>query len=516
MIKVEHLSKSFGPKRAVDDVSFEVAPGQVLGFLGPNGAGKSTTMRMITGFIAPTSGKVTVCGFDIEAQPLEAKRRIGYLPEAAPSYPEMTVSSFLNWAAEMRGLAGDARKRAVAGAVETCFLQSVLHQTIDTLSKGFRRRVGLAQAIVHDPELLVLDEPLKPRPGAALAAEMSWHGAYSPVSGTIVQAGIQGTFDLRCLYRGGFRLPHEQSPAGVMPFHLLMKGEIRVSTAQGDDVVLRPGDLLLLPGGEPHTIWREGDTLTLAASGDGLLPLRGDGGDQVEFLCGEYRYQGPLRPLLLDALPSPLCIPLLASESQQALSLVLSLIHQELLREQQGSGAVLTALSQVLLAMGLRAHASDPHGALGLVGALQDPRLGGSLQAMLADPAGDWVPRTVIFAGKSASAYFMAKLIIRLINDVAAVVNADADPSAGILDIARERQSATSLESRARQTNIAVLIGATVVFFLFPRHQDELAMVERFSVSNLMDEVIAEGCTPWRNADRVAWIAATLAAAGSA
>ncbi|MGL6371961.1 cupin domain-containing protein [Aeromonas hydrophila] len=108
----------------------------------------------------------------------------------------------------------------------------------------------------------------------------------------ISQAGIQGTFDVRCLYRGGFKLPHEQSPAGVMPFHLLMKGEIRVSTAQGDDVVLRPGDLLLLPGGEPHTIWREGDTLALAEPGDGLLPRRGDGGDQVEFLCGEYRYQG--------------------------------------------------------------------------------------------------------------------------------------------------------------------------------------------------------------------------------
>ncbi|MGN5131482.1 AraC family transcriptional regulator [Aeromonas hydrophila] len=225
----------------------------------------------------------------------------------------------------------------------------------------------------------------------------------------ISQAGIQGTFDVRCLYRGGFTLPHEQSPAGVMPFHLLMKGEIRVSTAQGDDVVLRPGDLLLLPGGEPHTIWREGDalTLTLAEPGDGLLPLRGDGGDQVEFLCGEYRYQGPLRPLLLDALPSPLCIPLLASESQQALSLVLSLIHQELLREQQGSGAVLTALSQVLLAMGLRAHASDPHGALGLVGALQDPRLGRSLQAMLADPAHPWsVDELAALAAMSRATYF--------------------------------------------------------------------------------------------------------------
>ncbi|MGL6508123.1 AraC family transcriptional regulator [Aeromonas hydrophila] len=222
----------------------------------------------------------------------------------------------------------------------------------------------------------------------------------------ISQAGIQGTFDVRCLYRGGFRLPHEQSPAGVMPFHLLMKGEIRVSTAQGDDVVLRPGDLLLLPGGEPHTIWREGDALALAEPGDGLLPRRGDGGDQVEFLCGEYRYQGPLRPLLLDALPSPLCIPLLASESQQALSLVLSLIHQELLREQQGSGAVLTALSQVLLAMGLRAHANDPHGALGLVGALQDQA--GGLAAGHAGRSGHpWsVDELAALAAMSRATYF--------------------------------------------------------------------------------------------------------------
>ena len=159
MIKVEHLTKSFGPKQAVNDVSFEVGRGEVLGFLGPNGAGKSTTMRMITGFIAPTSGRVEVCGFDVEKQPLEAKRRIGYLPEAAPSYPEMTVQGFLNWAAEMRGLSGDARKRAVGTAVETCFLQSVLHQTIDTLSKGFRHRTCLAQSIIHDPEVLILDEP---------------------------------------------------------------------------------------------------------------------------------------------------------------------------------------------------------------------------------------------------------------------------------------------------------------------------------------------------------------------
>jgi len=159
MIKVEHLSKAFGQKLAVDDVSFEVEKGEVLGFLGPNGAGKSTTMRMITGFIPPTSGKVSVCGFDVLENPIAAKRCIGYLPEAAPSYQEMTVRSFLQFAAEMRGMRGDERKRAVHRAVEICFLESVYDQTIETLSKGFRHRTCFAQAIIHDPQVLVMDEP---------------------------------------------------------------------------------------------------------------------------------------------------------------------------------------------------------------------------------------------------------------------------------------------------------------------------------------------------------------------
>jgi len=159
MIKVENLTKAFGAKLAVDDVSFEVNKGEVLGFLGPNGAGKSTTMRMITGFIPPTSGKVRVCGFDMLANPIPGKRRIGYLPEAAPSYQEMTVRSFLNFAAEIRGLRGEERKRAVQRAVETCSLETVYNQTIDTLSKGFRHRTCFAQAIIHDPEVLVMDEP---------------------------------------------------------------------------------------------------------------------------------------------------------------------------------------------------------------------------------------------------------------------------------------------------------------------------------------------------------------------
>ncbi len=159
MIKVECLSKSFGPKLAVNDISFTVERGEVLGFLGPNGAGKSTTMRMITGFIPPTAGKVTVGGFDIVNDPLPAKRLIGYLPENAPAYTDMTVEGFLNFCAELRGLRRDARAKAVNNAVEMCFLESVRFQSVDTLSKGYRHRTCFAQAILHDPDVLVMDEP---------------------------------------------------------------------------------------------------------------------------------------------------------------------------------------------------------------------------------------------------------------------------------------------------------------------------------------------------------------------
>jgi len=159
MIKVENLTKTFGRKVAVDNLSFEVAKGEVLGFLGPNGAGKSTTMRMITGFIPPGSGRVTVCGFDMLENPIPAKQRIGYLPESAPLYQDMTVMSFLGFAAEMRGLYGDQKKAAIKRVVEMCSLDSVLGQTIETLSKGYRHRTCLAQSIIHDPEVLIMDEP---------------------------------------------------------------------------------------------------------------------------------------------------------------------------------------------------------------------------------------------------------------------------------------------------------------------------------------------------------------------
>jgi ABC-2 type transport system ATP-binding protein len=159
MIKVRNLKKTFGPKVAVNGISFTVEKGEVLGFLGPNGAGKSTSMRMITGFIPPTAGEVTVGGHDIVNQPIEAKRLIGYLPENAPSYADMTVLGFLTFAAELRGLSGDSRKKAVHRVVEMCFLENVLHQSVETLSKGYRHRTCFAQSIIHDPEVLILDEP---------------------------------------------------------------------------------------------------------------------------------------------------------------------------------------------------------------------------------------------------------------------------------------------------------------------------------------------------------------------
>ena len=151
--------KAFGAKLAVNDISFTVERGEVLGFLGPNGAGKSTTMRMVTGYIPPTSGRITVGGHDIVDDPLAAKRLFGYLPENAPGYADMTVHGFLSFCAELRGLRGDARRKAVHRAVELCFLEPVLYQDIDTLSKGYKHRTCLAQSLIHDPEVLIMDEP---------------------------------------------------------------------------------------------------------------------------------------------------------------------------------------------------------------------------------------------------------------------------------------------------------------------------------------------------------------------
>jgi len=159
VLEIENLTKRYGQHTVVDDLSFRCVPGEVLGFLGPNGAGKSTTMKMVTGFVPPSAGRVSVCGLDIDQASLEARRCIGYLPEGAPCYPEMTPSSFLEFIADIRGLTPAERKTRLDSVIEALHLGPVLNQSIDTLSKGFKRRVGLAQAILHDPKVLILDEP---------------------------------------------------------------------------------------------------------------------------------------------------------------------------------------------------------------------------------------------------------------------------------------------------------------------------------------------------------------------
>ena len=159
MIKVAHLTKRFVQQVAVDDLSFTIEPGEVVGFLGPNGAGKSTTMKMLTGFLQPCEGSVSICGFDIGKQTLKAQRLIGYLPEGAPCYGDMSVVGFLSFIGQIRGYRGKELQQRVARAIALVELERVLEQSIDTLSKGFKRRVGLAQAVLHDPKVLILDEP---------------------------------------------------------------------------------------------------------------------------------------------------------------------------------------------------------------------------------------------------------------------------------------------------------------------------------------------------------------------
>jgi len=159
MIEVNHLSKYFGETAAVNDISFTVDRGEVLGFLGPNAAGKSTTMRMITGFLSPTSGTAVIGGSDIGKDSLGARRKIGYLPENAPAYPDMTVAGFLGFIAGIRGFSGDDKRTRVHETLDRCFLSDVRHQTINTLSKGYKQRVCFAQSILHNPDYLIMDEP---------------------------------------------------------------------------------------------------------------------------------------------------------------------------------------------------------------------------------------------------------------------------------------------------------------------------------------------------------------------
>lgn len=159
MISVRNLSKTFGRTVAVDDISFDVSKGEVLGFLGPNGAGKTTTMRILTCYMTPDNGTATVAGYDILEDSLEVRKRVGYLPESAPLYLDMDVMSYLRFIADVRGIPRDSTRERISNMVETCGLGSVIGRTVGELSKGFKQRVGLAQTLIHDPEILVLDEP---------------------------------------------------------------------------------------------------------------------------------------------------------------------------------------------------------------------------------------------------------------------------------------------------------------------------------------------------------------------
>lgn len=159
MLQIEGLTKQFGAFTAVDNISFSVDRGEVLGFLGPNGAGKTTAMRMVTGFLPPTAGTATIDGFDVSRHPIEVKRRIGYLPEGAPLYEDMTPVELLSYIADVRGISGQTKRDAISTAASRINIERVMHQPIGTLSKGYKRRVGIAQAILHNPDVLILDEP---------------------------------------------------------------------------------------------------------------------------------------------------------------------------------------------------------------------------------------------------------------------------------------------------------------------------------------------------------------------
>ncbi|MGI9511058.1 MAG: ABC transporter ATP-binding protein [Geminicoccaceae bacterium] len=159
LLDIQGLSKTFGTIKAVDDIGFKVDRGEVLGFLGPNGAGKSTTMRMVAGYLTPSAGRIEVCGFDVAEKPIEIRRRLGYLPEGAPAYGDMTPASLLGFVADIRKMKGEERQQRIDEVTDRLELGGVMAQPIETLSKGFKRRVGLATTLLHDPDVLILDEP---------------------------------------------------------------------------------------------------------------------------------------------------------------------------------------------------------------------------------------------------------------------------------------------------------------------------------------------------------------------
>jgi ABC-2 type transport system ATP-binding protein len=270
MLEIRQLVKRFGPLLAVDDISFTVPRGEVLGFLGPNGAGKSTTMKMITGFLAPTAGTAIICGYDIGTHPIEAKRHIGYLPEGAPAYPDMTPADFLDFIAHIRGFSGGEAKRRIGRIVEMIRIGEVLHQPIETLSKGFKRRVGVAQALLHDPSVLILDEPtdgLDPNQKYEMRKIIT---AMRPEKAIIISTHLLEEVEAVC--SRAIIIAHGRVLADGTPTELAQRSRqhnsVRLGIASGADSNIR-AELAALPGVASVEPIRdaEGDALMVFARG---------------------------------------------------------------------------------------------------------------------------------------------------------------------------------------------------------------------------------------------------------
>jgi len=286
MLEIRHLVKSFGPLVAVDDISFAVPQGEVLGFLGPNGAGKSTTMKMITGFLAPTAGTAVICGHDITTHPIAAKKHIGYLPEGAPAYPDMTPADFLDFIAHIRGFSGSEAMRRIGRVVEMIRIADVMHQPIETLSKGYKRRVGVAQALLHDPDVVILDEPtdgLDPNQKYEMRKIIV---ALRPQKAIIISTHLLEEVEAVC--SRAVIIAHGRLLADGTPVELAQRSRhhnaVRIGIAGGADANIR-AELTVLPG-------VAGVEPVKDAAGGGLIVLPRDGRPVVGEIADLARNRG--------------------------------------------------------------------------------------------------------------------------------------------------------------------------------------------------------------------------------
>jgi len=265
MISVNHLTKRFGAHVAVDDLSFEVAPGEVLGFLGPNGAGKTTTMRMVTGYLPPSEGSVVIDGCELLKKPIDAKRRLGYLPQDPPVYPELTVRQYLNFVAEIKDVPRSRRKACVERAIDRANIRDVAHKRIAALSKGYKQRVGLAQAIVHEPPVLILDEPtssLDPKQRVEVRELIArLRGEHTVILSTHILPEVSQVTDRVVIIHRG-KVMAVDSP-GNLSQRLRGREEVTIEVGGADAAAVREA-LTAIPGVTQVTIEDEGADRVLA------------------------------------------------------------------------------------------------------------------------------------------------------------------------------------------------------------------------------------------------------------